>query len=118
MSQLGYQISHNWPSFIDAHGEYIHCPYNHTYTPNPNVTLNAILNNLAHIKTTALMPHCVYPTEERFQLVTGYIAQDLRSIAYITDVYTNSYRNVRALEDIAFYLDRIARNFEGLAYCY
>ncbi len=117
MQELAYQISHNWYSFIDEHGAYIHCPYNVSFTPNPNFYLNSILNNLARIKSVASMPHCTYPATGHFQTVAIYINQDLRTIATITDVYTGSYRNLRALEDITFYLDRIARNFESLAYC-
>lgn len=118
MRELGYQISRNWYSFINEHGAYIHCPCNAaSFTPNPNFYLNAILNNLARINSVASMPNCTYPATGHFQTVITYINQDLRTIAAITDVYSGSYHNVRALEDIAFYLDRIARNFESIAYC-
>ncbi len=118
--ELVYQISHNWYSFIDEYGTYIHCPCNAaaSFTTNQNFYLNAILNNLARINNTVNLPHCTYPATGHFQAITTYINQDLRTIVAITDAYSGSYRNLHALEDIAFYLERIAKNFESLSYCY
>lgn len=118
MHTYACHISRNWYSFIDAHSSYIYHLYDHKHISNQNNALRWILNSLERIKTAALMPRYAYPIEERFHLITSYIAQDLRSAAYITDIYTHSYRTERALQDIAFLFDRIARNLESLAYCY